>query len=76
MNKLIFTLLIFASVIVNGQTKNKNSKTTNKTAESSDTLAVAPEPEKTPFELLEESLPREVEIDPNTGKKIFYKERK
>jgi hypothetical protein len=76
MNKLIFTLLIFASVIVNGQTKNKNSKTINKSAESSDTLTAAPKLEKTPFELLEETLPREVEIDPNTGKKIFYKERK
>src|SRR4051812_2910290 len=74
MFRLIIIALLFVSFSVSGQ-KTKTSKTKTKVAKV-DSTGQEIEEEKTPEELLELSLPLETEIDPMTGKKVFYKERK
>jgi hypothetical protein len=75
MYRLIIIAILFVSFSVNGQTKTKTSKGKTKVAKVDSTGAEIEE-EKTPEELLELSLPIETEIDPISGKKVFYKERK
>lgn len=76
MYKLIIIALLFTTFIVNGQTKGKNTKTKTKTTTADSTAVTDVEVEKTPEELLELTLPPETEIDPISGKKVFYKVRK
>ncbi|MBL7910231.1 MAG: hypothetical protein JNJ41_04210 [Bacteroidia bacterium] len=74
MYRLLIIAILFVSFAMNGQTKTK-TKTKTKVAKVDSTGAEIEE-EKTPEELLELTLPLETEIDPMTGKKVFYKERK
>ncbi|MEI8137235.1 MAG: hypothetical protein WCH21_07925 [Bacteroidota bacterium] len=75
MYKLIVIALLFVSFSVNGQTKSKTPKGKTKEVRVDSTGAEIVE-EKTPEELLELTLPLEIEIDAMTGKKVFFKERK
>jgi len=78
--KKLFILLLMFSLGVNAQTKkptNTKGKGKGKTAVTTDsTITQTEEQELSPMEKLELELPPETEIDPMTGKKVFYKERK
>lgn len=76
--KLFFILFVFAFIAANAQTK-KPTTGKGKGKGKNDVAVVdttGPEPELSPMEKLELELPLETEIDPMTGKKVFYKERK
>lgn len=80
MIKKIFTLLFICSLaLINAQTKKPIDKNKGKVKGKPEITykdTTAPEPQLSPMEKLELDLPLETEIDPMTGKKIVFKDRK
>lgn len=75
--KILFVLFIVCFTAVSAQNKkpvNKGKDKGKKEVTPKDTSG--PEPELSPMEKLELELQPETEIDPITGKKVFYKDRK
>ncbi|MCW3075514.1 MAG: hypothetical protein JWO32_123 [Bacteroidetes bacterium] len=73
--RIFIVLFIFCVGNLAAQTKKPVVKTKGKT-EVAPKDTTAPDPELSPMEKLELTLPLENEIDPMTGKKVFYKDRK
>lgn len=75
--KIIVLLCILSFVTVEAQTKKPGPKGKGKPKTSAtDSSAVEEEVELDPFEVLEQSLPLEQEMDPNTGKIVKFPDRK
>jgi hypothetical protein len=75
--KIFIVLLMFCVGAGMAQTKKPVTKGKGKDkTEMAPRDTTGPEPELSPMEKLELELPPETEIDPITGKKIFYKDRK
>lgn len=71
--KILFFICIFSAAL--GAAQNKGSKTKIKKA-TVDSTGASMESEEPldPMEALEASLPMEIEIDPNSGKKVVHKD--
>ncbi|MCE3259311.1 MAG: hypothetical protein K0S12_952 [Bacteroidetes bacterium] len=75
--RIFFVLFVLGLVVTNAQTKGKGGKNPKtKTVAPVDSSGNQPEEELDPMAKLEMELPLEMEIDPITGKKVYFKDRK